>query len=63
MKSSYAARITTSEVVGEAKFVTQTMLATSVALLDALKVDERRKQDEWNRGLVFGLQHRPVESK
>jgi hypothetical protein len=49
--------------VGEAKFVTQTMLATSVALLDALKVDERRKQDEWNRGLVFGLQHRPVESK
>jgi hypothetical protein len=37
MKSSYAARTTTLEVLEEAKLVTQTMLATSVAFLDALR--------------------------
>jgi hypothetical protein len=36
MKSSYATRTTKSGVSGEAKLVAQTMLATSVAFLDAL---------------------------
>jgi hypothetical protein len=36
MKPSYAARITGSGVSGEAKLVAQTMLATSVAFVEAL---------------------------
>jgi hypothetical protein len=54
LKLSYAARITGLGVSGETKFVVQTILAVSVAFVDVLGALLS------NRGLVFGLQHRPA---